>query len=168
MEERSELAELSMNNVVGESSSPVGLLSSQSLPSPAFSKRKSGEVSVEEKESSVESLREKAPRMTQILGEIPNQESQQSYVSKFERATELIRQKYEGSNKLVVSSRQRKNKILSNVRNVLIQYEEGLLPDFHFSKDRCGVFIALSYHLLYSDYVKNRISSIRKYQQVSL
>ncbi|CAN0050429.1 unnamed protein product [Laminaria digitata] len=64
------------------------------------------------------------------------------------------------SNKIQVHKRQEKNSILRHVRNVPFEITPGIKADFVFGPKACALFISLRYHLLYPNYLIQRIKEL--------
>ena len=139
------------------------------------------EISISSKKEEIKELIEETPIII-----IENNNKTENEKNQKTDKTEMLKQKYNGSNKLIVSSRQRRNKVFTYIKNVSIIYEDGLAPgkpishillflstlffpspaDFHFCSTVAGVYIELSYHILHSDYIINRIKTVKQYKQI--
>ncbi|KAG7398057.1 Excision repair cross-complementation group 1 [Phytophthora boehmeriae] len=64
---------------------------------------------------------------------------------------------------IYVNKRQRGNPMLKDVRNVRLEYRDGLVPDFVIGDTSCCVlFLSTKYHLLHNNYLEERVQSVRK------
>lgn len=56
-----------------------------------------------------------------------------------------------------VNKRQENNPLLRHVRNVPYEITPGILADFVLGPKACALFISLRYHLLYPNYLIQRV-----------
>jgi DNA excision repair protein ERCC-1 len=62
-----------------------------------------------------------------------------------------------------VNRRQKGNPMLSAVRNVGLEFRDGLIPDYVMGEAACCVlFLSVRYHLLHNNYLEERLQSVRK------
>ncbi|KAI9912580.1 hypothetical protein PsorP6_004861 [Peronosclerospora sorghi] len=62
-----------------------------------------------------------------------------------------------------VNRRQQGNPMLTAVRNVGLEFRDGLIPDYVMGEYFCCVlFLSIRYHLLHNGYLEERVQSIRK------
>eukprot|EP00927_Polykrikos_kofoidii_P064284 TRINITY_DN59405_c0_g1_i1.p1 TRINITY_DN59405_c0_g1~~TRINITY_DN59405_c0_g1_i1.p1 ORF type:complete len:233 (-),score=36.15 TRINITY_DN59405_c0_g1_i1:60-758(-) len=62
---------------------------------------------------------------------------------------------------IVAAPRQRPNPMLSGIRSTLVDFVEGLVPDFLAGPDTAVLFISLKFHRLHSEYLPRRIEALR-------
>ncbi|KAE9013866.1 hypothetical protein PF004_g8538 [Phytophthora fragariae] len=62
-----------------------------------------------------------------------------------------------------VNRRQKGNPMLKSVRNVGLEFRDGLIPDYVMGENSCCVlFLSVRYHLLHNTYLDERVQSVRK------
>ncbi|GMF38913.1 unnamed protein product [Phytophthora fragariaefolia] len=62
-----------------------------------------------------------------------------------------------------VNRRQKGNPMLKAVRNVGLEFRDGLIPDYVMGENSCCVlFLSVRYHLLHNTYLEERVQSVRK------
>ncbi|CEG40903.1 dna excision repair protein ercc-1 [Plasmopara halstedii] len=62
-----------------------------------------------------------------------------------------------------VNRRQKGNPMLKAVRNVGLEFRDGLVPDYVMEESSCCVlFLSVRYHLLHNSYLDERLQSVRK------
>ncbi|KAL7497392.1 hypothetical protein ACHAWX_000307 [Stephanocyclus meneghinianus] len=61
---------------------------------------------------------------------------------------------------LHVSTRQRGNPVLSQIRNVPYQLSQ-MVPDYIFAPTRCALFLSIRYHNLHPNYIHRRIAELK-------
>ncbi|CAI5736807.1 unnamed protein product [Hyaloperonospora brassicae] len=62
-----------------------------------------------------------------------------------------------------VSRRQQGNPMLKAVRNVGLEFRDGLIPDYVMGENSlCLLFLSVRYHLLHNSYLEERVQSVRK------
>lgn len=61
---------------------------------------------------------------------------------------------------LLVHQRQRGNTVLTQIRNVPIQEENQMVPDYIMGTTRCALFLSCRYHALYPQYIHRRIAEL--------
>ncbi|KAG3119785.1 hypothetical protein PI124_g2084 [Phytophthora idaei] len=62
-----------------------------------------------------------------------------------------------------VNRRQKGNPMLKAVRNVGLEFRDGLIPDYVMGESSCCVlFLSVRYHLLHNTYLEERVQSVRK------
>ncbi|KAG1709034.1 hypothetical protein DVH05_022664 [Phytophthora capsici] len=62
-----------------------------------------------------------------------------------------------------VNRRQKGNPMLKSVRNVGLEFRDGLIPDYVMGESSCCVlFLSVRYHLLHNSYLDERVQSIKK------
>lgn len=54
------------------------------------------------------------------------------------------------------------NPLLKAVRNVSLEFKDGLVPDYVMEGSCCVLFLSVRYHLLHANYLEERIDRIRK------
>eukprot|EP00904_Undaria_pinnatifida_P007179 jgi/Undpi1/3591/HiC_scaffold_16.g06963.m1 len=62
-----------------------------------------------------------------------------------------------------VNKRQENNPLLRHVRNVPYEITPGILADFVLGPKACALFISLRYHLLYPNYLIQRVKEAARY-----
>ncbi|KAF4037681.1 Helix-hairpin-helix motif-containing protein 5 [Phytophthora infestans] len=64
---------------------------------------------------------------------------------------------------IYVNRRQKGNPMLKSVRNVGLEFRDGLIPDYVMGESSCCVlFLSVRYHLLHNSYLDERVQSVRK------
>ncbi|KAG6584797.1 DNA excision repair protein ERCC-1 [Phytophthora cinnamomi] len=62
-----------------------------------------------------------------------------------------------------VNRRQKGNPMLKSVRNVGLEFRDGLIPDYVMGENSCCVlFLSVRYHLLHNTYLDERVQSVKK------
>jgi DNA excision repair protein ERCC-1 len=63
---------------------------------------------------------------------------------------------------VLVNRCQTGNPLLKAVRNVSLEFRDGLVPDYVLEGAGCVLFLSVRYHLLHNGYLEDRIQRIRK------
>eukprot|EP00929_Paragymnodinium_shiwhaense_P005258 TRINITY_DN106972_c0_g1_i1.p1 TRINITY_DN106972_c0_g1~~TRINITY_DN106972_c0_g1_i1.p1 ORF type:complete len:225 (-),score=42.38 TRINITY_DN106972_c0_g1_i1:458-1132(-) len=61
---------------------------------------------------------------------------------------------------IIAAPRQRGNPILNCVRSTLVEYAEGLVPDYLAGPETAVIFISLRFQRLHSDYLQKRVDAL--------
>jgi DNA excision repair protein ERCC-1 len=54
------------------------------------------------------------------------------------------------------------NPLLKAVKNVSLEFKDGLLPDYVMGESSCMLFLSIRYHLLHGSYLEERLNRVRK------
>eukprot|EP01041_Mallomonas_annulata_P005640 gene5640-11379_t len=64
------------------------------------------------------------------------------------------------SGNIVVSERQRGNPLLQYIKNVQLEYNKDIIPDYVLGTSSCALFVSIKYHLLHPLYIHRRIKEL--------
>lgn len=64
------------------------------------------------------------------------------------------------SRPLLVSTRQRGNRLLKYLNNVRWEYSETVLPDYVMGGQACALYLSIKYHLLHPEYILTRMRQL--------